>query len=157
MFFFSRTFFENTWLHVLPWFTSLIAIYNNLQWRFRLNTSRPRQDGRHSLRILDCTCCHGLHPWLQYIIICSGVSGLIHRGRDKMAAIYQTFSSAFSWMKNIWMSIKISLTFVSKGPINNIPALGQIMAWRRRGDKPIIWTNGGQFTDAYIRHPASMS
>ena len=27
--------------------------------------------------------------------------------------------------------------FVSKGPINNIPALVQIMAWRRPGDKPL--------------------
>ena len=34
------------------------------------------------------------------------------------------------------ISMKISLNFVPKGPINNIPALVQIMAWRRRGDKP---------------------
>ena len=33
--------------------------------------------------------------------------------------------------------IKISLKFVRKGPINNIPALVQIMAWRRSGDKPL--------------------
>ena len=31
----------------------------------------------------------------------------------------------------------ISLKFVSKGPINNISALVQIMAWRRSGDKPL--------------------
>ena len=35
--------------------------------------------------------------------------------------------------ENIWISIKISLRFVLKGPINNIPALVQIMAWRRPG------------------------
>ena len=39
---------------------------------------------------------------------------------------------------NIWISINISLKFVSKGPINNIPALVQIMAWRRPGDKPLF-------------------
>ena len=39
--------------------------------------------------------------------------------------------------ENIWISIEISLKFVSKGPINNIPALVQIMAWRRSGDKPL--------------------
>ena len=39
--------------------------------------------------------------------------------------------------ENVCISIKISLTFVLKGPINNIPALGQIMAWRRPGDKPL--------------------
>ena len=38
--------------------------------------------------------------------------------------------------ENVWISIKISLKFVPKGPINNIPALVQIMAWRRPGDKP---------------------
>ena len=39
--------------------------------------------------------------------------------------------------KNVWISIKISLKFVPKDPINNIPALVQIMAWRRSGDKPL--------------------
>ena len=35
------------------------------------------------------------------------------------------------------ISIKISLKFVARGPINNIPALVQIMAWCRSGDKPL--------------------
>ena len=39
--------------------------------------------------------------------------------------------------ENVWISIKISLKFVLKGPINNIPALVQIMAWRSSGDKPL--------------------
>ena len=39
--------------------------------------------------------------------------------------------------ENIRISIKISLKFVPKVPINNIPALVQIMAWRRPGDKPL--------------------
>ena len=39
--------------------------------------------------------------------------------------------------ENVWISIKISLKFVLKGPINDIPALVQIMAWRRPGDKPL--------------------
>ena len=38
--------------------------------------------------------------------------------------------------ENISISIKISLKFVPKGPINNIPVLVQIMDWRRPGDKP---------------------
>ena len=37
--------------------------------------------------------------------------------------------------EDIWISINISLRFVTKGPINNIPALVEIMAWRRPGDK----------------------
>ena len=39
--------------------------------------------------------------------------------------------------ENVWIPIKISLKFVPKGPINNIPALVQIMAWCRPGDKPL--------------------
>ena len=39
--------------------------------------------------------------------------------------------------ENVWIPIKLSLKFVPKGPINNIPALVQIMAWRRPGDKPL--------------------
>ena len=39
--------------------------------------------------------------------------------------------------ENVWIPIKISLKFVPKDPINNIPALVQIMARRRPGDKPL--------------------
>ena len=39
--------------------------------------------------------------------------------------------------ENVWTPIKISMKFVPKGPINIIPALVQIMAWRRPGDKPL--------------------
>ena len=39
--------------------------------------------------------------------------------------------------ENVWIPIKISLKFVPKGPFNDIPALVQIMAWRRPGDKPL--------------------
>ena len=39
--------------------------------------------------------------------------------------------------ENVRISINISLKFVPKVPINNIPALVQILAWRRSGDKPL--------------------
>ena len=39
--------------------------------------------------------------------------------------------------ENVRISIKISLKFVPKFPINNNPVLVQIMAWRRSGDKPL--------------------
>ena len=39
--------------------------------------------------------------------------------------------------ENVWIPIKISMKFVPKGPITNIPALVKIMAWRRPGDKPL--------------------
>ena len=46
----------------------------------------------------------------------------------------------FKWIflnENIRISIKTSLKFVPGGSINNIPALVQIMAWHRPGDKPL--------------------
>ena len=39
--------------------------------------------------------------------------------------------------ENVRISNKISLKFVPKSPIDNIPALFQITAWRRPGDKPL--------------------
>ena len=53
-----------------------------------------------------------------------------------MDAILQTtFSNAF--FLNVLIPIKTSLKVVPKGPINNIPAMVQIVAWRRPGDKPL--------------------
>ena len=48
--------------------------------------------------------------------------------------------------------IKISLTFVPKCPIDNNPALVQIMAWRWIGDKPLSKPMLTWFTDAYMQH-----
>ena len=64
--------------------------------------------------------------------------GLIHWGQDKMAATLtdDTFKNKFV-NKNVLILIKISLKFVPKGPINNIPSLVQKMAWRQPGDKPL--------------------
>ena len=39
--------------------------------------------------------------------------------------------------ENVWILLKISRKFVPTFRINNIPALGQIMAWHRPGDKPL--------------------
>ena len=45
--------------------------------------------------------------------------------------------------------VKISLKFVSKGPIDNNTALVQIMAWGRIGNKPLSEPMMTQFTDIY--------
>ena len=39
--------------------------------------------------------------------------------------------------ENVWILIKISLKFVPRGPINNIPALFKILVWRWPVDKPL--------------------
>ena len=68
--------------------------------------------------------------WRPY---CLGLYVLTHWGRDKMVDIYEWIF----WNENVWISINISLKFVPRGPINNIPTLLQVMAWRRPGDKPL--------------------
>ena len=45
------------------------------------------------------------------------------------------FNSIFM-NENLWISHKISLKFIPKVRINHIPALVEIMAWCRSGDKP---------------------
>ena len=46
-----------------------------------------------------------------------------------MVTILQTaFSNTFFLNENVLILIKISLKFLPKGPINNIPALVQVMA-----------------------------
>ena len=59
--------------------------------------------------------------------------------------------------ENIWISINDSLKFVPKGRIKNIPALVQIMAWCRSGDKPLSEPMMVMFTATCMRHSASMS
>ena len=63
---------------------------------------------------------------------------LTHWCRHKIDAIFQTaFWNVIFFNEKVWIPLKISLKFVPKGPINNIPAMVQIMAWRRPGDKPL--------------------
>ena len=63
-----------------------------------------------------------------------GLSELTHWGRDEMDNISQQTFSNVLFNQNVWISIKISLKFVSKVLINNTQALVQIMAWWRPGD-----------------------
>ena len=58
---------------------------------------------------------------------------------------------------DLWILIRISLKFVHKFPIDNTPALIQIMAWCLTGNKPLSEPMMTYFTDAYMHHSASMS
>ena len=58
--------------------------------------------------------------------------------------------------ENIWIPLKISLKFVPKGPINHIK-IGSVNGLAPTRQQAIILTNSGKFTDAYMRHSASMT
>ena len=87
--------------------------------------------------------CSDLATWQGTRIAASATA-------DRWHALFNTLRSRqngrlfpdgiFKWIflnENVWISINISLKFVPKGPINNIPVLVQIMAWRRPGNKPL--------------------
>ena len=78
---------------------------------------------------------------------------LTHLPLKKMAAILadDIFKCIFL-NENVWISLKISLKFAPEVRIDNIPALVQIMAWRRIGDKPLSEPILTWFTDAKMRH-----
>ena len=46
------------------------------------------------------------------------------------------------FIKNIWITIKISMKFIAKGPVGNNSTLVQIMAWHYLC-QAIIWSNDG--------------
>ena len=72
---------------------------------------------------------------------------------DKMTTIFQTtFSNGFSWMKMCEFWLKCYWSLFLGGPIYNIPALFQMMAWGRPGDKPLSEPMIALFTDAYMCH-----
>ena len=61
----------------------------------------------------------------------------------------------FFFNENILVSIKNSLNFVPKDPIDNKPLLVQVMAWSRIGNKSLQEPMLTQFNYIYMRHPAS--
>ena len=72
---------------------------------------------------------------------------------DKMAAILadDNFNCIF-FNEKCFVSLRISLKLVSKGPIDNKSVFVQVMAWRQTGDKPLPEPILTQFADAYMRH-----
>ena len=57
----------------------------------------------------------------------------------------------------ILILIGIYLKFVAKGPIDNNTVLVWIIAWRRKGDKPLSEPMLTRYTDAYMRLYGDMS
>ena len=61
-----------------------------------------------------------------------------HRGRDKLAPIFPTRHFQMHFLEwKFYALTQISLKFVPKGPIDNIRALADMMAWHRTGNTPL--------------------
>ena len=84
--------------------------------------------------VLSSLCLLGTRPMRRAVgMLLIIILRLRQHGRHFADAIFK----CIFMNENIWFPIKISLQFVPKGLINYIPALVQIMAWRRPGDKPL--------------------
>ena len=86
-------------------------------------------------------CIQSTTCWLQLVTIMTADNGLnilrliqngCHFTDDVFRCIFVN--------ESVWISLKISLKFVPKVPINNIEALVEIMAWCCSGNKPISET-----------------
>ena len=95
-------------------------------------------------KTVDCpeTACQvlrkRLNGWVPQIYYCDALWFLnsLRPRLNRRPFADNIFKCIFS-NENEWFSPRISLKFVPKVRINNIPALVQIMAWRRPGDKPL--------------------
>ena len=86
----------------------------------------------------------------------SGTISLTHWGLDNMATIYQmTFSDASSWMKMCKFQSRFHGSLLTRVQLkySSIGSDNGLVPFRRQA---IIWTSSDYFTDAYMRHSASM-
>ena len=68
-----------------------------------------------------------------------------------MAAILADDNFKFIFLnENARIPIRISLNSIPRSPIDNKPALVQVMGWRQTGDKPLPELKLIQFTDPYV-------
>ena len=73
---------------------------------------------------------------IHYLNQCWNVVNTLRPRQNGRHFADDTFKRIFL-NENVEILIKISLKFVPKGPINNIPALVEVMAWRQPGNKPL--------------------
>ena len=81
---------------------------------------------------------------LKYYIVCNNCSFTLRmfilntlRLRQNGRHFADDIFKCIFLNENVWIRIKIQLKFVPYDPINNVPALVQIMAWLRPGDKSL--------------------
>ena len=78
----------------------------------------------------------GLGPLIYGYVVCLCVLNTLRPRQNRCHSADDIFKCMFL-NKNGWISIKLSLKFVPKGLINNVPSLLQIIAWCWPGDKPL--------------------
>ena len=105
-----------------------------LAWLAENRLSRCREINLSTWKNLTNT---GLKVEVVMITLCGRVMLNTLRPRQSGCHFADDTVECIFLNENVRISIKISLEFVPECPINNIPALVQLMAWRRPGNKPL--------------------
>ena len=140
MFVSTHGIWRNTWLHIMKYHNLMGKVITCLRitlWQITV-----------LIPIYD----NGSWKWMEWV---DNVNTLGPR-QDGSHFADDIFTCIF-FIENCCILIKFSLKYVRRGPIDNNPALVQIVAWRRSGDKPLSEPIVVLFTDAYMGHSASMS
>ena len=117
----------------------------SVHWQTWPEPAHQQSQARLSGPVPPCTSVPPLHPTAptftgttggaELIVVMNLFNSLRPRQHGRHFAD-DTFKCIFL-NESVWIPITISLEFVPKGPINNIPALVHMMAWRRPGNKPL--------------------
>ena len=78
-----------------------------------------------------------IYPWPISDVRLANMCIIIERMEAETKWLPFRSSKCIFLNESAWILIKMSLKFVAKGPINNIPALVQIMGWHQPGGKPL--------------------
>ena len=139
-----------TSLHLILWYNAMWAQMKDRNsllllkghwiascWPVLGDVQRPRNVQRDCETASCCRVCEGgvISPGQPRDLLMSGFMGMWHCDPHRSTSV--TGNEATTMNQWVVSSEMISLQFVRKGPINNNPALVQIMAWRRPGDKPL--------------------
>ena len=102
------------------------------------NLSRRRLVHLTNGRAAMIWCCGDQYRYIHifYYFFTSPAINTLRPWRNGQQFADDIFKSIFL-NESVWISIKISLTFVPRDQINNVPALVHIMAWHRPRDKPL--------------------
>ena len=124
----------------IPWASRWCAGYARSQGINSHGTGIPYlQYSGHSMKTIFMQYVYNrfMTPTFKRLrVICSIMFNILRPRQNGRCFLNDTFKHIFL-NENVRILIKISLKFVPEGPINNNPALVQIMAWRPSGDKPL--------------------
>ena len=117
------------------------------RWNFNLKSKILIKGNAHEKVVCEMSTFWARCQWLSYydpetLVLSCFLLFRVQNGRmfeaEKNGRHFadDIFKCIF-FNESIWIPIKLWLKFVPKCPISNIPALFQIMAWCRPGDRPL--------------------